>query len=47
MMFQIINNTQAEIEAATIELKEHTRRLPTLRGMERGLGHRDKSIMTK
>jgi len=45
---RLINHPmQAEIEVAANELREHCRRLPQMHGRDRGLGHRDKSIMTK
>ncbi|GFH08290.1 uncharacterized protein HaLaN_03228, partial [Haematococcus lacustris] len=38
---------QADIAQATAEQREHRRRLPSMRGRDRGLGHRDAALMAK
>jgi hypothetical protein len=38
---------QAEIANAASALRDHLRRLPSLRGRDRGLGHRDAAIMSR
>ncbi|KAL6763891.1 P-loop containing nucleoside triphosphate hydrolase protein [Haematococcus lacustris] len=38
---------QADIAQAAAEQREHRRRLPSMRGRDRGLGHRDAALMAK
>lgn len=40
-------HVQERISEASAALKDHLRRLPSMRGRDRGLGHRDASIMGK